>query len=792
MKLIFYWALQFVNNLPHLLPQDWEQVALQTLERQTLSELNWILYSSTTLYTYWQSVCEAYLDGELLGSDGNEGKKHKSGDISVGMFKCFEGDLAETQLMKILEKLMDGRCLMKKDANYKGDLPSIEELAKTAKFFKALKPRIHKYLFEKFPDHFSKETTWNQICHKLPELKEDKEMNRLKVICGEQYVSALTAKNKKEPAMPNNLQSALNVFVAIHFEVHLRERKVPFLVGLTKDLGLTLEPRSILDENPTCNLAIVDFARRDVRPWSVEELKTFFRWIATYTRSAVISVAIFVRPDVLHMNVLTALHEIKDYYVHLEFGSYAGPENRYRDPKMIMRDQREIIIMAGIASDSKNDWQSTFSQLKGLHFTFDDGQDKDFRTSFPSEYIPEKETREEKDARLAEERIVALQCQAPRYDILGDNMLGTWVNPDCKSHKVIENLIRTMTPRGETVLDFFSGGQVLKESLLVGRECIAFSDTPKEQLFLESYVHLLREIPQVDKFWIRVEKIHKGEKIVDDQSFEHLQLQQHGDNQDEEVVVYKFDPSSATKEAGSISLEALGLFVVEQPSSSAAPPTTAQHDVEVPVEGEQIQEEGVVATNTIVATEPPMERAQVIGEEQGQLAEGNEDDLPLGVVNDFLGNDEAVAEGGDEVVDNLLHANTIGSTTEVHPDVQTGTDEASAHLPSSPNISNYSSLSNSISQFSQKRFGLDVGTADEYGRLDEEFLHYVWVEGPRKGQALNPNHAEKLLGLDTFRKERIEVVYNRVPPPVHADSQDIQNILGKTKVDEYGTFVKRS
>jgi len=345
------------NLIEHIfyLLQDWEVVALQTLERQTLSEVNWILYASEKLYKYWHNVCEAYLGGELLGPDGNEGKKHKLEHITVGMFKCFEGDLAEKQLMDILEKVMDARCLLKKDANYKGDLPSMDELARTAKFFKALKPRIGKYLAEKYPIHFKTQTSWNEICRKLPELKEDKEMNRCKVICGEQYVSALTSKNKKEPPMPNSLQSALNVFVAIHFGVHLRERKVPFLLVSTSDLGVTVEPRAMLDENPTCNLAIVDFARRDVKQWSVLELKTFFRWIVTYTRSNVISIAIFVRPSELHMNILQALTSIKDYYVHLEFGSYAGPKNRYLDPTMVMKDQREIIILAGMASESKND-----------------------------------------------------------------------------------------------------------------------------------------------------------------------------------------------------------------------------------------------------------------------------------------------------------------------------------------------------------------------------------------------------------------------------------------------------
>ena len=60
------------------------------------------------------------------------------------------------------------------------------------------------------------------------------------------------------------------------------------------------------------------------------------------------------------------------------------------------------------------------------------------------------------------------------------------------------------------MFDFFSGGQLLKSVLINQQECIAFVDTPKEHLFLQNYVNLLRQIPHVDKYWKTVEKIHRG------------------------------------------------------------------------------------------------------------------------------------------------------------------------------------------------------------------------------------------------------------------------------------------
>src|SRR5450759_4938465 len=91
---------------------------------------------------------------------------------------------------------------------------------------------------------------------------------------------------------------------------------------------------------------------------------------------------------------------------------------------------------------------------------------------------------------------------------------------------ILKELITSLTSRKETIFDFFSGGQVLKAALLLQRECIVFVDTPKECLFLKAYLHVLREIPRVDKFWSLMESIHRDEKVMDedDVSYEDSQM----------------------------------------------------------------------------------------------------------------------------------------------------------------------------------------------------------------------------------------------------------------------------
>lgn len=85
-----------------------------------------------------------------------------------------------------------------------------------------------------------------------------------------------------------------------------------------------------------------------------------------------------------------------------------------------------------------------------------------------------------------------------------------------------------------------------------------------------------------------------------------------------------------------------------------------------------------------------------------------------------------------------------------------------------------------------------MGELESYSRLNKVFSHWIWASGFRKGRRLNKGHAETLLGLDHFDKNMLEPVYIDEPSPLHSESMEIQNVLGDTKVSEYGSFVGQS
>ena len=114
---------------------------------------------------------------------------------------------------------------------------------------------------------------------------------------------------------------------------------------------------------------------------------------------------------------------------------------------------------------------------------------------------------------------------------------------------------------------------------------------------------------------------------------------------------------------------------------------------------------------------------------------------------------------------------------------------AGSYPPSSPKLSSFMTLSENINEFLGYKIVHNVGEMESYYMLIDEFSHYVWASGYRKGLRLDKYHAEALLELENFDSSKLEPIYKKVPRPMHGDSVDIQNILGNTKVLEYGSFV---
>src|SRR5450759_5305013 len=96
-----------------------------------------------------------WIEGSLASADGKVLEKPQKVDsITATMFKCFKGDLTEVTICGILQRVLDGKALLKKNENYIGELPSMEELAKTAKFMRALRVKIQEYLHKKYSTFF--------------------------------------------------------------------------------------------------------------------------------------------------------------------------------------------------------------------------------------------------------------------------------------------------------------------------------------------------------------------------------------------------------------------------------------------------------------------------------------------------------------------------------------------------------------------------------------------------------------------------------------------------------------
>ncbi|CAM6106933.1 unnamed protein product [Calypogeia fissa] len=103
--------------------------------------------------------------------------------------------------------------------------------------------------------------------------------------------------------------------------------------------------------------------------------------------------------------------------------------------------------------------------------------------------------------------------RAPRFDMVGDT--GGFVNPFAKPRQLYHQLISRLSRAGDTVLDFFFGGQVLKVALFSKRECFAFSDSDREYLFTGAYAALLCEnVPSVKKFFFQFALDDEDEEMI--------------------------------------------------------------------------------------------------------------------------------------------------------------------------------------------------------------------------------------------------------------------------------------
>ncbi|KAL3697422.1 hypothetical protein R1sor_011498 [Riccia sorocarpa] len=148
------------------------------------------------------------------------------------------------------------------------------------------------------------------------------------------------------------------------------------------------------------------------------------------------------------------------------------------------------------------DWMSAVNELpnkkgeKRVELSFHVDEHKDFDLHTIRKRSKADETPEQTQERVRSKRELQLLSLAPRFT--DKDSKGALVNELTKSRRMMYKLIKTFTKRNEVVIDFFSGGSFLREALLQGRQCIAFTSSQKEHLFLENYPLRLVQVVKDD------------------------------------------------------------------------------------------------------------------------------------------------------------------------------------------------------------------------------------------------------------------------------------------------------
>src|SRR5450759_3159934 len=101
---------------------------------------------------------------------------------------------------------------------------------------------------------------------------------------------------------------------------------------------------------------------------------------------------------------------------------------------------------------------------------------------------------------------------------------------------------------------------------------------------------------------------------------------------------------------------------------------------------------------------------------------------------------------------------TVVTTDPLGSMEATFSNQACAHLPSSPNLSNYSLLLDNIQNFIRLKKTKRIGQILSSTTMPV-FSHWVWAFWLNKGQNVDNNHAEDLLLRTGFDKNMLKAVF---------------------------------
>jgi hypothetical protein len=527
----------------------------------------------------------------------------------------------------------------------------------------------------------------------------------------------------------------------------------------SNNLMKTITPDSKEFPRSPCPLAIVDFGRKGQRQWTDSELESLWEYIM-YCSSTTVVIVINVLPGQLFTNIMVSLHTFireRSYKSHFEYGSY-DREDGPAPEGALWKGAIETMLFVGISLEEEIRWEEIFKRDEVVAFMFDEAYDVDFNVG----RLPKprgKGLMQEDERELSD--VDELIHRAPRFEMVGDS--GGFVNPFAKPRQLYHRLIFRLSKSGDTILDFFSGGQVLKVALFNKRECFAYSESDREYLFTGAYAALLCEsVPSVKKFFFEF-----------------------APDEEEELILVDGGDDGDTGDMGGPSEIAAGVDDLGGPSE-------------------------MVKDDTQVYTMDPNERAArgEIMDTGFQEYDPLDDFPPDPPIGPERGRDRLEAPAStsaqvdhDKTMDEIVGDHQVDAEEgEIIPkSADVAVDEAGAStFSSSPLFCSSSdklvwagsSGGSPIVLRRSHKPGKSLGKTG-YTKVDAKATHYVYKWGAKKGMKVSLEDAPKILQSHTFPKGLLVPVFGkpfRVEQCLGEINLDLQNSLGDNVIDEYGSF----
>ena len=807
--------------------QDWEATAKVTLEKRSLKEIFWLLLGSDELFSAWKGMCTDWISGILMDGHGEANEVARDPNkLTPALFRCFEGEISEHCILKIISSVREGKAFLKKDASSQSALPSMEELAKTEKVMGVLKEVILDFYIQNFKEKFTSTDTWVDVESRLG--FDEAELQRIRRACPDSFISAYVARNVAKPPTPAALRSRLtNIFFKTYGGSE-RIRQEPYKVFYTDNLCATLDPPQLNEAPPCAPLAFVDFSRRNTRVYLGVEVEVLLKYAVDLGQNEVTVVIFFITlgPQVKH--VYDTLEKLKaTMSIHVEHGHYER-HGVYTAPGLYFKNTNDIIMFVGLSYDTmtSQQWKKVFvsgtSEPLDASFCFESQYDLDFLEAGYKKSAAPNESEKAKELRQKKEWLVTLKSRNPRFSFCG--MAGGLVNPDAKPRRVYKDLIRMFSNSVDTVMDFFSGGAVLKSALETQRECFCYVDRMKEVEFLLLYPGHLREITNIGVFWDNVVDIHKGKKPrPKDNAADDLSSSQAEGETLPDIVLAKEVLANILLGGGGERIEIAGnpadadfeldAFLPDEPNTGLNVDDTVAHarDTGEPILGdcpldfvnlESDGEDGEIRTTPQRVLDTLLDRRGDEVEERG----GVESDLAPVVVDgqDVLKEGQSMQtatlvqpqESGDIAVPPSENAGDEAGPSGAGPSGEANASTAldvlaqvgvASTVAETGALSSDQHILNKIEKFYDRRTSVyPIGSRSK--TLKHTFIGYVYAKGPHKGKPVGQKVVEnymKLPGADsTLYTPKYKATWVQ-----NSDCLEIQNSLERKSIFEHGSFV---